>query len=79
MPKLYILPLDELKVNNAMIYYHFKDKEDLYRAVLADFFFGLNNIWNEEVFESAASTKEKYKNTSKDLFAMNKLMRISAE
>jgi len=47
------------KVNNAMIYYHFKDKEDLYQAVLADSFFGLNNIWNEEVFRSTATTREK--------------------
>ncbi|HUI45721.1 MAG TPA: TetR/AcrR family transcriptional regulator [Nitrospirota bacterium] len=47
------------KVNNAMIYYHFKDKEDLYQAVLADSFFGLNNIWSEEVFRSTASTREK--------------------
>lgn len=42
-------------VNNAMIYYYFKDKEDLYRAVLSDSFSSLTSIWNDKVFKGTAS------------------------
>lgn len=47
------------KVNNAMIYYHFKDKEDLYRSVLADSFSELIAIWNDEVFKSSVHVRRK--------------------
>jgi AcrR family transcriptional regulator len=50
------------KVNNAMIYYHFKDKDDLYRSVIADAISGLNGIWDEPVFSSSAPVKEKIQN-----------------
>jgi len=46
-------------VNNAMIYYHFKDKDDLYRSVLTDSFSALTDIWNDEVFKSAVPVRNK--------------------
>ena len=47
------------KVNNAMIYYHFNDKNELYRAVLAWSFEEFDKIWDHPVFESAAATSRK--------------------
>ncbi len=47
------------KVNNAMIYYHFKDKEDLYRSVLSDSFSSMAAIWNDEIFKTSAPVKQK--------------------
>src|SRR5512147_1850245 len=47
------------KVNNAMIYYHFKDKDDLYRSVLADSFSVLKAVWDNEIFRSAAPVRQK--------------------
>ncbi len=46
-------------VNNAMIYYHFKDKDALYRSVLADSFSSLTGIWDDPVFTSASTVRRK--------------------
>ncbi len=46
-------------VNNAMIYYHFKDKDDLYRSVLSDSFSALTTIWEDPVFKSGAPVRKK--------------------
>jgi TetR/AcrR family transcriptional regulator len=50
---------DVAGVNNAMIYYHFRDKNELYRSVLADSFTEFDRIWEHEVFRSKATTRAK--------------------
>ena len=47
------------KVNTAMIYYHFKDKEDLYRSVLVDSFSALTAIWDDTIFKSPVPVRQK--------------------
>ncbi len=47
------------KVNNAMIYYYFKDKVELYRAVLADSFAAMDRIWDNKLFQRAAPVRKK--------------------
>jgi len=47
------------KINNAMIYYHFKDKDHLYRSVLNDSFSSLHDIWNDPVFASKVPVRRK--------------------
>lgn len=47
------------KVNNAMIYYHFKDKIELYRAVLADSFNAFDHIWDDKLFAGRSSARKK--------------------
>ena len=49
------------QVNNAMIYYHFKDKLELYRAVLGDSFTAFDRIWEHKIFSSSATTRAKIK------------------
>jgi TetR/AcrR family transcriptional regulator len=49
------------KVNNAMIYYYFRDKDNLYRAVISDSFAPLAAIWDNKVFQGAAPVKLKIK------------------
>ncbi len=49
----------EAKINNAMIYYHFRDKESLYRAVLSDSFSTLTNIWDDPIFSSEEPVRRK--------------------
>jgi AcrR family transcriptional regulator len=47
------------RVNNAMIYYHFKDKVELYRAVLSDSFAAFDRIWDHEIFNTSADARAK--------------------
>ncbi len=47
------------KVNNAMIYYHFSDKFELYRAVLSDSFKVFDLIWENRIFSTKSTAREK--------------------
>ena len=55
------------QVNNAMIYYHFKDKRELYRSVLADSFAAFDRIWEHKIFTSSASAREKIRKYIEEL------------
>lgn len=46
-------------VNTAMIYYHFTDKLDLYRAVLGDSFAEFDRIWDHPIFGTDATSRAK--------------------
>lgn len=46
-------------VNNAMIYYHFHGKRQLYRAVLADAFSAFDRVWEHRIFGSDAPARAK--------------------
>lgn len=47
------------RLNNAMIYYHFRDKLELYRAVLGDSFDTFDRIWEHKIFNSPETTRAK--------------------
>lgn len=47
------------RVNNAMIYYHFKDKNELYREVLRDSFLAFDRIWEHRMFATSATVRRK--------------------
>jgi AcrR family transcriptional regulator len=50
---------DIAQVNNAMIYYHFQDKDDLYRSVLASAFAEFDSIWEHPVFTARTTSRVK--------------------
>jgi len=65
----------EARVNKALLYYYFKDKETLYTAVLDNAFSGLKNAVFE-VLDSALSAREKmlaYVGAYFDFIASNQL------
>jgi TetR/AcrR family transcriptional regulator len=47
------------RVNKALIYYYFRDKVDLYRAVLSDSFDAMQDIWEHDVFKGYATARMK--------------------
>ncbi len=47
------------RVNKAMIYYYFKDKVDLYRAVLSDSFDAMQEIWLHDIFRKQTTARRK--------------------
>lgn len=47
------------KVNNAMIYYYFRDKFELYRAVLSDSFKAFDRIWENSMFNTESTARAK--------------------
>lgn len=50
---------ERARVNQAMIYYYFKDKLDVYRSVLSESFAELRKIWDDGVFTSEAPATAK--------------------
>jgi len=49
----------EARLNKAMIYYYFENKEDLYLCVIREDFQGLLDLWDDKYFAGTASSMNK--------------------
>ena len=58
---------DAARVNNAMIYYHFKNKVELYRAVLSDSFTAFDRIWDHDIFSGPATARQQIRQYVEEL------------
>lgn len=50
---------NEASLNKAMIYYYYKNKEDLYLSVIRQDFQGLLDLWEDPFFAGSATSLEK--------------------
>lgn len=61
---------ESARVNNAMIYYHFSDKVELYRAVLSDSFAAYDRIWDHGAFKASTTARRKIQQYAESLIRL---------